>query len=110
MFLGLGMLEDLEASSCMSMRDEEIRILSEATDPRSLKRVAVRNIHGNDISDEALLALARAYPLVEELLITGDALGCTAVTDLFLESLSAQGLFPCLRLLNLRGCYSITPQ
>lgn len=105
-----GMLEELEMNNCVAVRDEELFGLCDATQ-RSLRRLSLRNVHGTDVSDEGLLAVARAFPAMQDLRITGDGDGCVAVTDRLLEELASnpRALLTHLRQLNLRGCLALSP-
>jgi len=101
-FSGLGELYDLEFSNCKHVTDEELYALS-AGPRRCLRRLAVRNVHGTDVSDAGLFAIASSFTEIEDLCVTGDANGGNAVTNQFLESLIDSKVIPCLSKLNLRG-------
>mmetsp|Transcript_1760 Transcript_1760/g.6936 ORF Transcript_1760/g.6936 Transcript_1760/m.6936 type:complete len:315 (-) Transcript_1760:43-987(-) len=106
---GLGALQELEVNNCPPFRDGVLFDLA-AVPIRSLQRFALRNVHGIDVGDVALLSMAAAYSDIEDLCITADTNGCNSLSDAFLDALVQPELLPRLQRLCLRGFYSLTSE
>eukprot|EP00929_Paragymnodinium_shiwhaense_P006986 TRINITY_DN110941_c0_g1_i1.p1 TRINITY_DN110941_c0_g1~~TRINITY_DN110941_c0_g1_i1.p1 ORF type:complete len:459 (+),score=86.74 TRINITY_DN110941_c0_g1_i1:100-1476(+) len=111
-------LQELDLSSCVLFGDDELQTLCAATptEARScLKCLALRSVlHGDEVSDQALLMVARTFDQLERLCVTGGSSGERTqrggITAFFLEELVDCGLLPSLQELNVRGFYGLSKE